>query len=173
VLGGVLEALGLRFASGPTFAYICGWGIVLAAIFGLGVLVQMGAQRFFQERMDTLAKRVPLLGGVYGTVRQLIGMMDTKGSSELKGMSVVFCTFGSESGAAFLALLPTPEVFSIHNIDYHVVLVPTAPMPMGGSLIFVPKAAVKPADISVDAFMSIYVSMGMSGPQFLAIQPIV
>jgi uncharacterized membrane protein len=123
--------------------------------------------------MDTLAKRVPLLGGVYGTVRQLIGMMDTKGSSELKGMSVVFCTFGSESGAAFLALLPTPEVFSIHNIDYHVVLVPTAPMPMGGSLIFVPKAAVKPADISVDAFMSIYVSMGMSGPQFLAIQPIV
>lgn len=169
VLGRALGAVGLRFAASATFAYVIGWVIVLAAVFGLGILVRMGAQRFFQDKMDTLAKRVPLLGGVYGTVRQLIGMMDTKGSSEMKGMSVVFCVFGKETGAAFLALLPTPEVFHINDVDYHAVLIPTAPMPMGGSLIFVPKDAVKPANVTVDAFMSIYVSMGMTGPQFLTV----
>ena len=82
-------------------------------------------------------------------------------------MSVVFCKFGTDSGAAFLALLPTPERFHIDNIDYHILMVPTAPVPMGGSLIFVPAKSVRPANLSVDAFMSIYVSMGVTGPQFL------
>jgi uncharacterized membrane protein len=82
-------------------------------------------------------------------------------------MSVVFCLFGGESGAMFLALLPTPETFRVGDIDYHAILIPSAPVPVGGSLIFVPAASVKPAGLSVDAFMSIYVSMGVSGPQFL------
>jgi uncharacterized membrane protein len=38
---------------------------------------------------------------------------------------------------------------------------------MGGSLFFVPVTSVRPANLSVDAFMSIYVSMGVTGPQFL------
>jgi uncharacterized membrane protein len=47
------------------------------------------------------------------------------------------------------------------------VLIPSAPVPVGGSLIFVPAKSVVAADLSVDAFMSIYVSMGVTGPQFL------
>ena len=82
-------------------------------------------------------------------------------------MRVVFCVFGTDSGAAFLALLPTPELFRIGDIDYYAVLVPTAPVPVGGSLFFVPATSVHPSDLSVDAFMSIYVSMGVTGPQFL------
>jgi uncharacterized membrane protein len=133
-------------------------------------LVELGARRLIQERIDTLAARVPLLGGVYGTVRQLVGMMDKKGASDMHGMSVVFCDFGQETGAAFLALLPTPEVFRIGEVDYHAVLIPTAPVPVGGSLLFVPVRSIRPAAISVDAFMSIYVSMGVTGPQFLEVK---
>jgi uncharacterized membrane protein len=140
---------------------------VLAVVFGLGIFVEFGAKRWIQERMDGIAKRVPMLGGVYTTVRQLVGMMDTKDKAELKGMSVVFCVFGGENGAAFLALLPTPEAFRIGDVDYHAVLVPTAPVPVGGSLMFVPTCSVRPSNVSVDAFMSIYVSMGVTGPQFL------
>jgi uncharacterized membrane protein len=170
-LGRAATSLGAQFASGDTFAYLTGWVLVLAVIFGLGVLVELGARRLVQERIDTLAARVPLLGGVYGTVRQLVGMMDKKSAAEMHGMSVVFCIFGQESGAAFLALLPTPEVFRIGEVDYYAVLIPTAPVPVGGSLLFVPVRAVKPAGISVDAFMSIYVSMGVTGPQFLEAAP--
>ena len=110
---------------------------------------------------------VVLLGGIYGTVRQLVGMMDNKGSPDLAGMSVVYCIFGAESGAAFLALLATPETYRIGEIDYNAVIIPSAPVPVGGSLLFVPATSVRPAGITVDAFMSIYVSMGVTGPQFL------
>jgi len=166
VLGGGLEQMGLRFSEEPWIAYVIGWAFVLTLIFGLGVLVEFGAKRFVQGNLDRIGRKLPMLGGVYGTVRQMMGMMD-KENSDLKGMSVVFCTFGGESGAMFLALLPTPEKFLIGEMEYHAVLIPSAPVPMGGSLIFVPAPSVKQANLSVDAFMSMYVSMGMSAPQFL------
>ena len=166
VLGGMLSRMGLPFSASGTVAYVIGWVFVLALIFGLGVLMELGAKRLIQENLDRIGNRLPMLGGVYGTVRQLVGMMD-KENSDLKGMSVVFCLFGGESGAMFLALLPTPELFRVGDIDYHAILIPSAPVPGGGSLIFVPAKSVVPAGLSVDAFMSIYVSMGVSGPQFM------
>jgi len=166
-LGSLLRKLGFQLGSSEALAYIIGWVVVLALIFVLGVLVEMGAKRFLLGGIDSLANRVPLLGGVYGTVRQLVGMMDKKQSADLQGMRVVFCVFGKETGAAFLALLPTPEVFRVGDVDYHAVVIPSAPVPVGGSLLFVPVESVRRADLSVDAFMSIYVSMGVTGPQFL------
>ena len=170
VLGGFLKSLGVSVTQGTNnkaLAYVVGWLIVLAFIFGLGAFVESGARRLLFDKVDGLAKRIPILGGVYGTVRQLTGMIDAKDRAELKGMRVVFCVFGTDTGAAFLALLPTPELFRIGEIDYHAVLVPTAPVPVGGSLFFVPASSVHASNLSVDAFMSIYVSMGVTGPQFL------
>ncbi len=167
VLGEFLRSLGLQVATDKTMAYVVGWVFVLGSIFLLGVLVETGARRLIFERLDALANHVPLVGGIYGTARQLVSMMDKKKSADLQGMRVVFCQFGKETGAAFLALLPTPKVFSIGGVDYHAVLIPSAPVPVGGSLIFVPAKSVVTADLTVDAFMSIYVSMGVTGPQFL------
>jgi uncharacterized membrane protein len=41
------------------------------------------------------------------------------------------------------------------------------PIPMSGGLLFVPSESVRPAEISVESLMSIYVSMGVNAPQFL------
>lgn len=166
-VGSLLERVGLRFAGSNTLAYVIGWVIVLGVVFGLGVLVEFGAKRWIQDRLDNTLGRVPMLGGVYGTVRQLVGMMDAKGSADFQGMSVVFCVFGTETGAAFLALLPTSARVRIGDVDYQAVIIPSAPVPVTGSLLFVPASSVRPAGISVDAFMSIYVSMGVTGPQLL------
>lgn len=170
LLGGLLAQMGFAVSpsTAPWIAYAIGWAFVLTLIFGLGVLVEFGAKRFVHGNLDRIGRKLPMLGGVYGTVRQMMGMMD-KENSDLKGMSVIFCTFGGDSGAMFLALLPAPERFLIGEVEYHAVLIPSAPVPMGGSLIFVPAASVKPANLSVDAFMSMYVSMGMSAPQFLTV----
>ena len=43
-------------------------------------------------------------------------------------------------------------------------LVPSAPVPVGGCLIYVPAKWTKPADIGVDVLTSVYVSMGMTPP---------
>ena len=40
---------------------------------------------------------------------------------------------------------------------------------MGGSLILVPADSVSQTDISIDVFMSIYVSRGVTAPQFLPV----
>lgn len=167
VLGSLLRRMGLTFVDSATLAYLVGWLIVLAGIFGLGMLVELGARRIVYDRFDSIAEKIPVLGGIYGTARQLVGMIDTKGNPDFKTMQVVFCNFGGDSGAAFLALLPTPQRFRIGDVDYHAVLIPSAPVPVGGSLLFVPASSVRPAELTVDAFMSIYVSMGVTGPQFL------
>jgi uncharacterized membrane protein len=47
------------------------------------------------------------------------------------------------------------------------VLVPTAPVPIGGGLLFVPQEWVSPADVGAEALTSIYVSMGVTAAQHL------
>lgn len=169
-LGKILRQMGFVFVSSQRselLADIVGWLIVLGLIFGLGLLVEFGARRWVYDRFDGFAERIPILGGIYGTARQLVGMIDAKGNPDFKTMQVVFCNFGGQRGAAFLALLPTPERFRIGDTEFNAVLIPSAPVPVGGSLLFVPASSVTPAGLSVDAFMSIYVSMGVTGPQFL------
>jgi uncharacterized membrane protein len=54
---------------------------------------------------------------------------------------------------------------------HHVVLVPTAPVPFGGGLFFVPVEWIKAAPFGVDGLTSIYVSMGISAPQYFPAAP--
>lgn len=172
-LGRALAKLGFPLVGTGTGAYLVGIALALLAIFGLGMLAELGAKRFMQQAMDAILGRIPLLGGLYSSVRQVVAIMEPQDTKDLKAMTVVFCYFGGEGGAAFLALLPTPKTFRVGEVDYHAVLIPTAPVPVGGVLTFVPVSAVKPAEMSVDAFMSIYVSMGVTGPQFLNTTPTV
>ncbi|HQI28559.1 MAG TPA: DUF502 domain-containing protein, partial [Sedimentisphaerales bacterium] len=132
-----------------------------------GALVQAGAKNLLQRLLDALLHRIPIIGSVYGTSKQLVGMVDKKGDENLKGMRAVFCFFGGTSGAGVLALLVSPERFHIHGRDYQIVIVPTAPVPVGGGLLFIPADMVQPADVSVEGLMSMYVSMGVTAPQFL------
>ena len=168
VLGGGLESLGLKFASDQTIAYVVGWAIVLGAVLVMGVVVELGAKRFLSRLVDGVLKRIPLVGNIYDTSKQLVQMFDRKSESEMKAMSVVFCFFGKEPGTGVLALMPSPERFQIDGRDYHVVIVPTAPVPFGGGLLFMPVESVKSTEMSVDGLMSIYVSMGVTTPQYLS-----
>jgi uncharacterized membrane protein len=78
-------------------------------------------------------------------------------------MKPVWCFFG-ENSAAVLALAPRSEPVDIGGREYIAVLVPTAPVPFGGALIYVPVEWVRPAGIGVERLTAIYVSMGMTAP---------
>ena len=166
-LGQLLRQMGFMFVSSELLADVVGWLIVLGLIFGLGVLVEFGARRLVYDRFDGFAERIPVLGGIYGTARQLVGMIDAKGNPDFKTMQVVFCTFGGERGAAFLALLPTPERFRIGDTDSTPCSSLPPRCPSAAACCSSQPARSRPAGLSVDAFMSIYVSMGVTGPQFL------
>jgi uncharacterized membrane protein len=167
VVGQGLSKLGFHFATNATAAYAIGAALVLALVFLLGAAVEAGAKNLLQRLLDGLLHRIPIIGAVYGTSKQLVGMVDKKGDANLKGMRAVFCCFGGAHGAGVLALLVSPERFCINGRDYHIVIVPTAPVPVGGGLLFIPAEMVQPAEVSVEGLMSIYVSMGVTAPQFL------
>ena len=166
-LGRFLRTLGFRFSDDTTVAYIVGWALVLAIIFAVGVFVEAGARGFVQRTFDAVLSRVPLVGGIYGTSKQLVSMLDRKSDPQLTAMRPVFCYFGKDRGAGVLALLVSPEVFTIDGRQFQLIIVPSVPIPMSGGLLFVPVDSVRPTDISVESLMSIYVSMGVSAPQFL------
>ena len=54
---------------------------------------------------------------------------------------------------------------AIGERDYVPVLVPSAPVPFGGALIYVPAEWVKPAEGGVERLMNVYVSMGVTPPE--------
>ena len=111
--------------------------------------------------------RIPIMGSVYGTATQLADILGKKGEDELKGMRVVYCSFGTHGGAVFLALMPTNERFTYRGVEHHLVIIPSAPLPVGGSLMLVPVESVQPVSMPVEHFMSVYLSMGATGPQYL------
>ena len=167
-LGDQIAKLGGRVSPESKMNYFIGWVLVLGIVFVVGLLVEMGAKRLLSNLVEGIVKNIPLIGSIYGTSKQLVGMLDKKDAADIKGMSVVFCTFGASGGCGLLALLVSPDRYVINGREYQIVIVPTAPVPVGGGLLFVPTDCVMPADMSVDGLMSIYVSMGITAHEFLA-----
>jgi uncharacterized membrane protein len=147
---------------------VIGIAVVLLAVYMLGLFVEAGFQRRLQPFIDSSIRRIPLVGNVYDLAHRFVGMLERKEQTDLKTMRPVWCFFGGEGGAAVLALLPTPEPILLGGQPCHVVLVPTAPVPFGGGLFFVPAEWIKPASFGVEGLTSIYVSMGISAPQHFA-----
>jgi uncharacterized membrane protein len=165
IVGRLLVSIGLKVVETRMVAYVIGIGVVLCAIYLLGLFAETGLQRRLQAFMETGFRRIPVIGSVYDLAHRFVGMLDRKEQADLGSMRPVWCFFGGEGGAALLALLPTPELVLLGGQQCHVVLIPTAPVPFGGGLFFVPAEWVKPAPFGVEALTSIYVSMGISAPQ--------
>jgi uncharacterized membrane protein len=168
ILGRGLESMGEKVTGREdAIAYLLGCIFVLGAIFLLGIVVQMGFRRLLHRLIAPILKYIPVAGSVYGAATQIVGLLEKRDDSNLKGMSVVYCMFGKENGTGLLALLPTPDRYPIDGQDYYIVYIPTSPIPMTGGLLFVPVASVRTVDMSVESLMSIYLSMGVTGPEFL------
>ena len=166
-LGKGIESIGLTFVSEETLGYLIGAGLVLVMIYLLGVLVEAGMKRRWNLLVDSVIRRVPLVRTIYNASQQLTGMFTRKDQAELKAMSPVMCYFGGEGGTGVLALMPSPEKIHINGHDYNAVLVPSAPVPFGGGLLYVPVDWVRPVDFGVDGLLDVYMSMGVSSSAYL------
>lgn len=170
-IGRLLTSIGLKVVETGILAYLVGVILVLGAIYFLGLFVEAGLQSRLQAFVDKSLGRIPLVGNVYALAHRFVGMLDRKEQTDLKTMSPVWCFFGGEGGTAVLALMPTPETVLLEGRRCRIVLVPTAPVPFGGALFFVPVEWVRPASFGVEGLTSIYVSMGISAPQYFAGNP--
>ncbi|MGH6866739.1 MAG: DUF502 domain-containing protein [Methyloceanibacter sp.] len=165
LFGHIITSLGLNISPSSTIAYFLGLAIILGAIFVLGLLVESGLRSWISNGLDWLMMRIPLVSNVYELSKRFVAIVDRGGGTDsLKSMQPVWCFFGGEESAAVLALMPSHEPVTIGNHSYLAVLVPSAPLPFGGALIYVPSAWVKPAEGGVERLMNVYVSMGVTPP---------
>ena len=51
--------------------------------------------------------------------------------------------------------------------DYSGVMIPTAPVPFGGAILYVPVDWVEPTDLTFDELFNVYMSMGATSSEYL------
>lgn len=162
--GRALVSLGLSVGVSETAPYVIGLLALVIGIYLLGLIVETSVGSWMRRLFEALIARIPLVSNVYDMSKRFTSIMDTKDGNSLKGMIPVWCFFGGEPGAAVLGLMPSATPVVIGGTEYVGVLVPSAPVPVGGALVYVPKSWVKPAEGGVDDLMSVYVSMGVTPP---------
>ncbi len=169
--GKILGSIGLNFVTCEVIAYTIGLLGTLALVYVFGVLVESGMGHRYENAIEGALHRVPLVSTIYDASKQLTSMFD-RNDEDVKAMTPVLCSFGGDGGTAALALMPSPRTFRINGHDYHMVIIPTAPVPFGGALLCVPADCVKPAGCSFDGLVNIFMSMGASAPDYLGTQTI-
>lgn len=173
MIGQLFAALGAPLAGSVSenspLAYLIGTVLLIAAIYPIGLAVQAGLKRPLQHLADRTLRRIPVLGSLYDMADRMVGLLDRKQAADLRAMSPVWCFFGGVPGesAAVLALSPSAETVLIEGRPHRAVLVPTAPVPVGGGLLYVPAQWVRPAEIGMDRVIATYVSMGLTPPTAL------
>lgn len=163
--GQFIISLGLGAEVSALAPYFAGLALIVVGIYVLGLLVQSSLWSIFSAILDGIMRHIPVVSNVYEMSKRFVSIVDTNGGDNLKSMVPVWCFFGGEPGAAVLALMPSAEPIMMGQEAYLGILVPSAPVPVGGALIYVPKAWVKPAEGGMDHLMSVYVSMGVTPPK--------
>jgi len=162
--GRLLGSVGFGAGTSELASYLIGLGIIIAAIYALGLVVQSRLGDWIATLFDRLIRRIPLVSNVYDLSSRFVSIVDTKNGDSLKGMSPAWCYFGGKPGAAVLALLPSKTPVQLGGESYLAVLIPSAPVPFGGALVYVPADWVEAAEGGIDELMSVYVSMGITPP---------
>lgn len=172
--GDLMRVFGFGMAS-ELVAYLIGLAVVIVAIFLLGVIVRLGLAKVLANLLNLIVQRIPVVRNIYDVIKSLVGLFAQRDQEKLKSMSPVWLYFGGldgeghATGSAVLGLLSTREPVMVAGRPYLAVIVPTAPVPVGGGLIYVPEDWVKPADVGVDGLTSIYVSMGVTSDQYIRV----
>jgi len=167
LLGRMLVAVGVGITGSEFVGYLLGVAMVMAGIFGLGLLVRTRLRSVIADTVNGVMQRIPLVRNVYDLVKKFVDMLSQRDASGMRSMRPVWLHFGGAGGAAVLGLLSTSEPVTVGGRSYLAVLVPTAPVPVGGGLLYVPSEWVTPAEVGIEGLTSIYVSMGITSHQHL------
>ena len=167
LVGRMLTALGLGIPGEGVASYLLGIAIALVAVFLLGALVQTRLRRVLAAALNAVVMRIPVVRSVYEMASKLVELLSQRDREGMRSMSPVWLHFGGVGGVAVLGLLSTTEPVRVGELDYLAVLVPTAPVPVGGGLLYVPSGWVTPADVGIEGLTSIYVSMGITSKQHI------
>ena len=166
-LGQALGRLGMGLSDREWVGYVLGLACMGVLLFLLGLLVEKGLQQGLNKVVNAIVTRIPVVSTVYNTLKTFIDLLSKREDKDMGSMQAVWVQFGGPGNVAVLALLSSAQAVTVNGVPTYAVIVPTAPVPIGGGLLYVPVEWVSSAQISMEALTSLYVSMGVTSPQHL------
>ncbi|MDZ4339640.1 MAG: DUF502 domain-containing protein [candidate division NC10 bacterium] len=135
--------------------------VTATLIYLVGMTGTLFSQRIFQWA-ETVFARIPVVRGIYTSVRQLTDLFAVKDASFKKVALVEF----PREGIYSLCFITSRRRFDIPGRPGRAVsvLIPTAPVPTAGFFLLVPEEEIIPVDISVDEAMKMIISGGAITP---------
>jgi uncharacterized membrane protein len=137
--------------------YFPGAGILLAAaiIYVVGLIATTVLGRWAWSRLDTLLDRLPVLGRLYQTLKQILGVAEGKDAI----FQQVVLVPARDADAMELGLV-THEIVDTAGKKQRVVFVPSAPTPTSGRLLIVDASLLVPLNIPASEALKALVSLG-------------
>jgi len=149
------------------FTQVAGAGIV---VFGL-ITIVVGAllRHMLGQRAVRIAegvvKRVPVARQLYVGAKQLVETAIAKGGTSFRQICLVeYPERGTWTVVALTAPIEGELPLKIGEPDLVGVLVPTAPNPITGFLVFAPRRDLIPLDLSLEDAAKLVLSAGLVGP---------
>lgn len=127
----------------------------------VGITATHFSQRIFQKA-EIIFKRIPVVRGIYGSIRQIIDLVTAKDSAFQKVAMIEYPRKGIHS----ICFVTSRHRWDIPGQSKPAVTVflPTSPNPTSGYFLLVPEEDVILLDISVDDAVKMIISGGMIGP---------
>ncbi len=172
VFGSLLAALALIVPASLRaglleLAHVPGLGLVIlaAGLLLSGVFVANIFGQWLLRQWDRLLSHIPIVKSIYSSVKQVSDtLFSSSGNAFREAVLVQYPRAGSWT-IAFVTGTPSGEV-ACHLEQEHLSLyVPTTPNPTSGFFLIVPKADVKPLQMTVDEALKYIISMGTVAPQ--------
>lgn len=141
--------------------------ILLIVVYLVGLLGSNIFGRWIGKSIQKLFLRVPFVGIIYSTAKQLIESFSGEGTTGFKRVVMVEYPRANCWAIGFLTNLATDE----NGKQLALVYIPTTPTPNSGLLTVVPIENVYDTDISVQDAMRMVLSGGTVAPQELKKRP--
>ncbi len=164
---------GPELASSPYYSavetvllFAIGLPIVLLFILFVGWL----ARQYIGQRLlrfgEDLLKRIPLIGGVYDAVKQLVNTIFMQGSTAYRSVVLVEYPRPGVWVLGFLTARSEGEVQKRTSQPMQGVFIPTTPNPTSGFLVYVPDGELIHLDMSVEDGVKLVISGGVVEPKY-------
>ena len=143
-------------------------GLGLLVMVFLIILTGFVATNLLGKRLvgffERLVRRIPLVGGIYGTTKQITEALTTKEKGVFRSVVLVEYPRPGTYSAGFLIGDPPASLSKEGEKRFVAVFIPTVPNPTTGFLLNYPADEVKHLDMTVEDALRYFISVGVILP---------
>jgi uncharacterized membrane protein len=149
--------------------FAIGLPIVLLLITFVGWLARQYIGQKILAFGEDLLKRIPLIGGIYDSIKQLVNTIFMRGSTAYRSVVLLEYPRPGLWVLGFVTAMSRGEVQAKTRQRLQGVFVPTTPNPTSGFLVYVPEEQLVPLEMSVEDGVKLVISGGVVEPAYRAL----